>query len=150
MTQHDDGRLADARLVIEPDQAAERGLEVQHPEVAAGHERAATVGGPLVITQIGHEVRVPRDAGEHLLTLLEIAEHRVRELSFEVADREIAVSASDLCGPARRREIHELLRLRHRKWAQENLVVKGKHRRRRADPEREHHDHDGRQSGTQP
>ena len=77
VTENDDGRLADLRLVLGHDEPSQRRLEAQHAEVSAGHEHAAAaVAGLLAIAQVRHEIRVGREPAESGVPSLEIAEHR--------------------------------------------------------------------------
>jgi hypothetical protein len=152
VAEHDDGRLADLRLVLGHDEPAERRRKAQHAEVVAGHERAAAaVARLLAIAQVRHEIGVAgerRESGFPSLSL-ERAEHRIAELRFAVADAEVAVRAADLPRPGRR-EVDEALGLRDGKRTNQDLVVEREHRRRRADAEREHDDDDEGEAGPQP
>ena len=87
------------------------------------------------------------DAREHLLLRLEVAEHRIAERRVPVVDREARAPAAGL--HAWDAEAHEPARVRHWQRLQQHLIEQGEDCRRRADPEREHHDHGRGQPGAQ-
>ena len=88
-----------------------------------------------------------RDAGEHRLRPLQVAEHGVAEDVFAVAGLATRRRARLW---SRRREVDEPLRLRHREGPQQRLIEQGKNGGVGADaqPQREHrHRRDERRPG---
>ena len=79
VAEHDDRRFP--RLLIVPGRSSRpiAGCHAEDGEVAAGDEYALAVQRLVVERQVRAEQDVRGDVGEHLMVLLQVAEHRVAE-----------------------------------------------------------------------
>ena len=145
VTEHRDARLADRRVIVWREQAAERGREPQHREVAAGDHHAPAVRRLIARRDVRAEDHVRGDTGEAgraVRRLLEVPVHRIAEdvVAIAFCAREAARVGSGLRG--RRQEVHEPSRIGNRQRPQEHLIEQRKDRGVCADPERQRGDGD--------
>ena len=141
MAEDDDRRLADEAIVVRVEQPPERRLDLQDLEVVARDEQPLPGHRLAVEGHVRAEGDVRRDAGEHRLHLLQVAEHRVAEDGIAVPG--LPARLRSRLRP-RRRQVDELRRPRHVQRLEQHLVEAREDRRIGADPERQRHDGDDR------
>ena len=143
LVAQDDDRMPARRLVdFRTEQSPQRRHETQRREVRAGDLHALDdVEGAPFMNDAGAEAAVRRDAREHGLLPLQVAEHRV-------AEHLVAAALARATGRAGLRprglEIHEPLRLEDRQRTQQELAVEGEDRGVRPDAQSQRHDRHGR------
>jgi hypothetical protein len=141
VAQDDDVRFADDAIVLGPEQAAKRGADAEHREVAARDEHALAVEGLLApVGEVRVEDAVRGDAAERHVGVLQVAEHRIAE--HLVAAAGVAARVAPRLGP-RRGQVDQPIGRLHRQRAQQHLVEQRVDGRVGADPECQGQDGDG-------
>ncbi len=139
VAQHDGARLAFDAIVAGVEQAAGERAKTEQRKIAAGHEHPFGRNGVAVEREVGVHDAVRGDTDEGPIDAFEIAEHReAKDLLLRAA----VVGRRAALFRARRREIHELVRVRHSQLAQQYLIVDREDRRVDAEPQSQRHDDD--------
>jgi hypothetical protein len=76
MAQHGHGALADLRVVLRSDQAAEKRRDAQSCEIASRNEQRLAALRLAAVGKIRLELVVTGELAEHGLPGLEVSEHR--------------------------------------------------------------------------